>query len=211
MQTDDLIGMLAQGAGAVEPAGDGRRMGLGAALALPVMVAAVALTLGLVPMSDWPVSSTVPKLCYALVLMVVGALLLRRAGRPASGVALPLALLVGVLVAAAVIGTGDLLRQPAAGWRMQILGKSALICPFAILALSVPALAGMLWAARQLAPVHVRLTGAAAGLAAGGLAAVAYTLGCTEGALTFVAIWYTAGIALATLLGALVGPRVLRW
>ena len=71
MQTDDLIGMLAQGAGAVEPAGDGRRMGLGAALALPVMVAAVALTLGLVPMSDWPVSSTVPKLCYALVLMVV--------------------------------------------------------------------------------------------------------------------------------------------
>ena len=44
-----------------------------------------------------------------------------------------------------------------------------------------------------------------------GLAAFAYSLGCTEGSLTFVSIWYTAGVALATAFGALIGPRVLRW
>jgi hypothetical protein len=211
MRTDDLIGLLAQGAGASEPAGDARRMGLGAMLVLPVMVVAVALVLGLLPMSAWPASSTVTKLGYALVLMAGGLFLLRQAGRPGVAVALPLALVAGVLAVAAAVGTADLLRQPAADWTRHILGHSAPFCPVAILILSLPALAAMLWAARLLAPVRLRLAGAAAGLAAGGLAALAYSLGCTEGALTFVAIWYTGGVVLATALGAAVAPLVLRW
>ena len=122
-----------------------------------------------------------------------------------------MALVAAVLAFAVAIGALDLLRQPAADWSRQIFGHSALICPVAILILSLPALAGLLWAARRLAPVRVWLAGAAAGLAAGGLAAFAYSLGCTEGSLTFVSIWYTAGVALATAFGALIGPRVLRW
>ncbi|MGQ0565653.1 MAG: NrsF family protein [Gemmobacter sp.] len=211
MRTDDLIGILAQGAGAADRPDDAGRLGLGAALALPVMVAAVALVLGLVPTALWPVSATVPKLSYALALTAGGALLLRQAGRPGASAVWPTAVVLLVLVMAAVVGLVDLLRQPRDTWGGYIMGHSALICPFAILALSLPALGAMLWGARVLAPVRLRLAGAAAGLAAGGLGALAYSLGCTEGALTFVALWYTGGIALATGLGWLAGPRLLRW
>jgi hypothetical protein len=38
-----------------------------------------------------------------------------------------------------------------------------------------------------------------------------YALACPEVSLTFVAIWYSLGIALAGVLGAFLGPRVLRW
>ena len=211
MKTNDLIGLLALGAGEADPADDAWRLGIGAILALPVMVAAVAAGLGLLPMSLWQASATLPKLAYALVLMLGGVTLLRMSGRPGSRLALPALIIAVTLAAATIVGVGDLLRQDPAVWATHILGHSAPICPFAILALSVPALIGTVRAARSLAPTRLRLTGAAAGMAAGGLAAFAYSLGCTEGALTFVAVWYTAGVALATLLGAAIGPRFLRW
>jgi len=77
--------------------------------------------------------------------------------------------------------------------------------------LSLPALAGALWALRGLAPTRPRAAGLAAGLLAGGLGAFGYALSCTELSPAFVAIWYSLGIALAGALGAALGPRILRW
>jgi hypothetical protein len=51
----------------------------------------------------------------------------------------------------------------------------------------------------------------AAGLFAGATGAWIYSFSCNERSLVFVAIWYTLGIMLSGLLGALAGPRVLRW
>ncbi|MFY8018220.1 MAG: NrsF family protein, partial [Inhella sp.] len=39
----------------------------------------------------------------------------------------------------------------------------------------------------------------------------AYALACTELAVSFVAAWYTVGMLMTGALGALLGPRVLRW
>ncbi len=211
MKTDELIELLAKGAGSAEAAGDGRQLLLGVTMALPVMVAAVWPTLGFVPLQGWVISSTVQKLIYGGVLTLAGILLLRRLGRPGSGVALPVGILLTALATAMGIGLWGVLRLPAEDWPAQVFGSSSPTCPVAILALSVPALVAMLRGTRLLAPTRLRLTGAAAGLAAGALAALAYSLGCTEGALTFVAVWYTLGVVLATALGAAVGPRALRW
>jgi len=38
-----------------------------------------------------------------------------------------------------------------------------------------------------------------------------YALVCRELSASFVAVWYSVGIGLAALLGALLGPRALRW
>lgn len=65
----------------------------------------------------------------------------------------------------------------------------------------MPALAALLFAARQLAPTDLKTTGFAAGLMAGAVGAIAYSFACPETSLTFVAIWYTAGIVLAGLVG----------
>ena len=66
-------------------------------------------------------------------------------------------------------------------------------------------------ALRGLAPTQLRLAGLAAGLLAGGVGAIGYALSCTEVGLPFVATWYSLGIALTGALGALLGPRLLRW
>ncbi|MEY3253450.1 MAG: hypothetical protein RL227_2423, partial [Pseudomonadota bacterium] len=79
------------------------------------------------------------------------------------------------------------------------------------LGLSLPALAAAMWALRGLAPTHPAQAGAAAGLFAGALGAFGYSLACDELALPFIAAWYTLGVLLTAGLGALLGPRVLRW
>ena len=62
-----------------------------------------------------------------------------------------------------------------------------------------------------MAPTRPALTGAISGLAAGALAAMLYSLHCTENSFAFFALWYSAGMGLTAILGAGLGARFLRW
>lgn len=119
-----------------------------------------------------------------------------------------LALPVGGIAALAV---WQALRAPPGAWSMQWMGKSWDSCPTTIALLSVPVFISMIFAFRRFAPVRLRLAGFLAGLASGGLSAFAYALHCPETSAVFVAIWYSAGIAIPAAVGALLGPRLLRW
>jgi hypothetical protein len=68
-----------------------------------------------------------------------------------------------------------------------------------------------MWAMRELAPTRLRLAGAGTGLLAGSLGALVYSLHCPESAAPFIAFWYLLGMLIPTALGALLGPRLLRW
>jgi hypothetical protein len=92
-----------------------------------------------------------------------------------------------------------------------LMGHSAMLCPWRILVIGLPILAGAVWAVRGLAPTRLGLAGLAAGVAAGGLGAAIYALACNETSAPFLAVWYTLGIAALTGLGALFGSRLLRW
>ena len=91
------------------------------------------------------------------------------------------------------------------------LGHSWMVCPWLVLALAMPIFVGLLWSFRRLAPTRLRAAGAAAGLAAGAFAATVYCLHCPEVSAIFVLTWYSLGILLAASVGALLGPRLLRW
>jgi hypothetical protein len=91
------------------------------------------------------------------------------------------------------------------------MGKSAMICPFLVLGLAVPIFLALLRALGKLAPSRLRSAGALAGVTAGASAALVYCLHCPESTASFVVTWYSGGIALAGLIGALLGPRLLRW
>ena len=54
-------------------------------------------------------------------------------------------------------------------------------------------------------------TGALGGLVAGAERATAYAFHCVDDSLPFVALWYGGTIAICTLAGALLGPRLFRW
>ncbi len=99
-----------------------------------------------------------------------------------------------------------------AGERASLLfGLTWRSCPFNIAFLSIPGFVAALAAVRGLAPTRLRLAGASAGAMAGATATVAYCLHCPEMGVPFWAVWYLLGMALPTAVGALIGPRYLRW
>jgi hypothetical protein len=209
MKTDELIGLLAATAGPTPRAPVARRVVPAAALGL---AAAVALALAAIGLE--PAAQGVPlllKLSYTATLVFAAAWLVARHARPAMPVAAPLRVLVLVIATMAALGALSL-WQAAPGERVATLfGRYWLQCPWTVLALSLPALAAMLWALRGLAPTRPQPAGLAAGLLAGALAAFGYSLACPEASAAFVAAWYTLGILLAGGLGALLGPWALRW
>lgn len=148
---------------------------------------------------------------YTGLLTLAGAVIVRRLSVPGSKLgATPLAAAVVILVMLG-LGLGQILLAARAGRLALWLGHTWKVCSPLILLLAVPIYACLIAAIRRLAPTRPALTGAAAGFAAGALAATLYGLHCPEQAAAFVATWYTLGIGAATALGALAGRRLLRW
>jgi hypothetical protein len=98
-------------------------------------------------------------------------------------------------------GIDEFLLCPVTGWT----------CSLNIALLSVPGLIAMPGAVRGLAPTRLRLTGATAGLLAGAVGTLAYSLRCPETSVPFWATWYLIGMAVPAIAGAVLGGRALRW
>lgn len=213
MNTDRLIDRLARDLAPVPRRARAGRLALGIAGGGAVTLALVAVTLGIRPdlriamhgFSFWM------KWSYTISLGIGAVALTARLARPEpvrlarfSPVALPFLLL-------AVVGVAEMVQAPRHDWLAMWLGTSWKVCPWLVLILSAPIFAGLLWSFRRLAPTRLRAAGAAAGLTAGAWAATLYCLHCPEVSALFVLTWYTLGILLAAGLGALLGPRLLRW
>lgn len=211
MKTDDLIQALARGAGPAPRGVVGRRIGPMMLLGLLASVVLAFVLLGFVPAHTFAFAAPWFKLAYAGAMVAAAAWLTSRLARPAAQLSAPSTAVAAVALAAALVGALSWWLTPGDARMRGLLGHSWALCPWFVLAVSTPALAGLLWAMRGLAPTRPRAAGFAAGLLAGALGAAGYALACTELAMSFVAAWYTLGILLAGALGALLGPRVLRW
>jgi hypothetical protein len=213
MKTDDLIAQLAADVPPVRRHALRRRillgMGGGGAIALMLLM----LTLGVRPDLGTAMHGFAfwMKWSYTASLAIGAVVAVMRLARPDALplrwiwlLAVPVLLLMG-------IGVGELAGQPSREWLAMWLGHSWKVCPWLVLTLAMPIFFGLLWSFRRLAPTRLRAAGAAAGLAAGAFAATIYCLHCPEVSAVFVLTWYSLGILLAAGIGALVGPRVLRW
>lgn len=211
MKTDDLIAALATQAGPAPRAVVARRL---APAMLFGIVASAALSLAILgPVSDpaLPGVALWIKLFYAAALAAVAAWLTGRLSRPAARSTSAALAVVGVMLVMAAAGWISLLAVQPENRLAYALGRSWTMCPWAVLGLSLPALAATLWAVRGLAPTQPCAAGLAAGLLAGTAGAAGYALHCVEQSTLFVAIWYSLGIAMCGVFGAVLGPRVLRW
>jgi hypothetical protein len=211
MRTEALIGLLAREAGPVSGWPGRRRI---AAAAGAGLVASALLALGLLgPLAQAVFRTPAPwiKLVYAGLLAAAAIASTVRLARPGPRSGRAEVAVLGVVAAMFALGGAMLVATPADLRPAALLGRSAWVCPFRVMLLSLPALAAILWALRSLAPTRLPNAGAAAGLLAGALGAAGYALSCPETSVSFVALWYTAGIALSALLGRWLGPRVLRW
>lgn len=213
MQTDDLIARLSGGLEPVRSTEVTRTLGLGLAAGIAGSALLMAATIGIRHdiMDAMGGGAFWLKFLYTLAIAALGLKLVERIGRPGTDARLPLALLaVPVLVLAAMMAMQMMAADDATRHSL-MMGHSARTCSMLITGLALPLFAGLFWSLRQLAPTRLIQAGAAAGLLAGSTAATIYAFHCTESTATFIAIWYTAGIALTTLLGAGLGRWMLRW
>lgn len=211
--TDALIDSLVDDLPVASPAAPLRALitatGIGAACSALILMAVFGprpdMAAALHGLSFWA------KLAFPLALALAGLMAADRLGRPGAPIGRgPLvgAFAIGAMVLLAV---GELAMAPAGQLRALLLGHTLDHCTALVVLFSLPVLAGGMLAMRRMAPTRLRLAGAAVGILAGGTSAAVYAIACDETALPFVALWYGAGIALTGLIGALVGPRLLRW
>jgi len=213
VRTDELIEALSAKSKPVNRFEVELRVAAGLGVGAAVAVAVVVFLIGVRP--DIARAAATPafwlKFVFTGAVSMAAMALSCRLGRPACkvrvlwwAVAAPLALVI--------VGAAAELAMAPASHRLGLwLGSSWMVCPALIFLLSIPACLGMLWAFRRLAPTQLRLAGFGAGLAAGAIGASAYALVCRESSMAFMATWYVLGILAVGAMGALLGPRVLRW
>lgn len=213
MKTDDLIAALAVDLSPASPRHIERVLLFWMIPASILILAGVTFWLGLrgdimqavVGPTFWA------KATYTAVLAGVGFWLLDRLGRPGASLRAPALLLAAVLAGVAILALAEQMAMPAADRMEAAIGVSSNVCLQNILGLSALAAPFVFIAARRFAPTRPMWAGAAAGLLTAALATTLYGLHCPERTATFVALWYTGGIALAAAVGAVVGRLVFRW
>ena len=213
MKTDELIAMLASGAETAEPHALERRftiaLGWGAFGATLLM----AIMLGVRP--DLSDAVRLPmfwvKLAFPAALLAGALLAALRLSRPGVRLGRVPAALAAPVLAMWLLAVVVLLSAAPAERTQLIYGDTWASCPFNVAILSAPAFVALLWAIKGFAPTRLALAGAAAGLLAGAVGASVYALHCPEMESPFLAVWYLLGMLIPTAVGAMLGPRLLRW
>jgi hypothetical protein len=212
-KTDELIQSLSADLPKVARGAVARRISLG--LGLGALVSIVVMLAWLRPRPDLAQAISTPmfwmKIGYAAATGLSAAVLLARLARPAAKLGLAAVVVAAPLALVVAMALVRFAQAPVGDHRDLLMGHSSMICPWRILLIGLPVLAGAVWAVRGLAPTRLLPAGIAAGVCAGGIGAAVYAVACNETSAPFLAIWYTLGIAAVTALGALAGSRLLRW
>ncbi|MCX4138272.1 DUF1109 domain-containing protein [Paraburkholderia sp. SEWSISQ10-3 4] len=213
MRTDELVGLLSTGITPVKSGTVARRFGISLPVAALGATALMAAVFGIRPDLSTIAKTAIfwEKLAFPLCLAIGALIATVRLARPGAKVgtgwpviAIPV-VIVWIAAIAVLVSAAPQERLPA------ILGQTWRTCPFNILLLAVPGFIAIFWAVKGLAPTRLRLAGAISGLLASSVATVAYCFHCPEMNPAFWSIWYVVGMLLPVALGAVLGPKLLRW
>ena len=211
MKTDDLIKAIAADAGQPSLA---VRMAWRLALALGIVLAAAAFLAMIGPRPDFEAAAHTGRFLFKFVVTIalaVGSLAAIRAlSRPGAALKPALWLLAAPALLLASVAF-ELASAPSGEWAGRMIGSNSLLCLTFVPLIGLGPLAVFLVALRYAAPTRPVLAGAVAGLLAGGVAATFYAAHCFDDSPLFVAVWYTLGVSILAVAGALLAPRVARW
>jgi hypothetical protein len=213
MKTDDLVSILSTNVEVVDRRQVLRNFAgaivVGGVVSLALILLMYGLRPGLEGATAW--CFLLVKLAFALGVVAFAFFALNKASRPGGDRRTPVALIVLPFVGIVLLAAISLLSAPSSHWERMIVGDEWLECLISIPIIAVVPFAAVIWAVRQAAPTNLTRAGALAGLTAGGISAMAYAFHCTDDSLPFVALWYGGTVAVCTLAGAYLGPRLLRW
>jgi hypothetical protein len=212
VRTSELIDALAADTVA-NPIHMGRRIAIALALGFVGSVLLYALFVGPRPDLDSAVQTMRFNLKFldAAALTLPSVLLLVRLVRPDARPGLMAAWLLAPLVLLAVAVVVELTVVPSSQWMTRLVGQNMRYCTTMIPLMAAPILIALIVAMREGAPQHPGWTGALAGAASAGLAALLYASHCTDDSPLFVATWYPLATLVCAGVGALAGRRFLAW
>lgn len=213
MNTDEIIQTLRLDLSPVLPGAAARRIGraliVGGLCGLLVMILLYGAPLGAV--SKTGVMVFMMKLAFAAAITGLAARLLLAAGRPGEKLAPRSLWLALPLLIVAMAAMMELAGSSGVSATELLFGSTWKRCLVDVAGVSLFVFGALLSVFSRLAPVRLRLTGFIAGLCSGAMGTVVYALYCPEASATFMLVWYTLAMMLPALVGALVGPRLLRW
>ncbi len=151
------------------------------------------------------------KLIFTVGVVVATLPIVRDLSVPGRRIGLWSALAAVPFLMVIVLALREFAAAPAGEWSHHLQHASWLECLWQIPVLAIPAFTILALSVRRLAPTELPRAGAYIGLAAGGIGAIGYAFHCPDDSMAIVAVFYTLAILEMTLLGALVGPPILRW
>jgi hypothetical protein len=213
VRTDDLIAVLSS----AQPERPGPSLGLALAgtsvFGLALSLALVALSIGV--RADMATAFAMPKVWIKHIgltaILFTGLLAFVASLRPGRKARPIFTFVVVPVLAIAAVAVWQLALMPASEWRGAVMGTTWAYCLVLVPSFAILPFALLVALGQRGAPVDPGFAGAMAGFAAGALSASAYAIHCHEDAAAFVLIWYGLGIVACTLIGRLLGPRLLRW
>jgi hypothetical protein len=123
------------------------------------------------------------KLLFALSVIGTATPLLLRSMRPGLEKGMRTGIIVLPFLAAFAVALAMLLWVTPETWMLMLRGGTSVSparCLACIVFFAIVPFAALVWALRQSAPTRLRLSGAIAGVVAGGLGAAAYAFACTS-------------------------------
>jgi hypothetical protein len=213
MRTEDLIEILSRNVEPVDRHRIVRKLGTALGVSTAIVIGVVFFALGVRPdvLRTGGLDQVLVKVAFTTALLVPTCVYLMRLARPGGERNTSLWLLALPFVAIISLAAMSVALAPSGHWSKTLVGDEWLECVLSVPIIAIVPFAVIIWAVRQMAPTDLVRTGALAGLAAGCLSAAGYALHCADDSLPFVALWYGGTIALCTIAGAALGPRLLRW
>jgi hypothetical protein len=214
VKTDDLIKFLGTN---LEPVQRGQlRKTMLIAFAIAVgAVTAICLMWGMLPMpadaQGGHFGFKALTLIFTLGLAAAGGSSLVTYARPGQSVRKPQILMGLLLLIVVSAGIVALTTFDSATWSAMIRGGDWGTCLICIPIFAVIPFVAFIWALRKGAPTRLSLAGALAGLVAGALGSAAAVVHQTGDSIPAMALWYGVPIVLCAVIGAILGPRLLRW
>jgi hypothetical protein len=211
--TEELIADLSSRVDVVPTYAASRRLATAAGFGALVAFVALLATLGVRP--DMAAASPTPpfwmKWIVTLGLAALAYAAALRLGRPAGRVGWTIWGVVAAFGLVEMMGLREWMATAPADRQALVLGHTALRCSLAIPLLALPVFIAVVRAFSKFAATRLPAAGALAGLLAGALGAAVYAFACPEHSAAFMAVWYCLGMVSSAALGALVGPRLLKW
>lgn len=215
MTTDQLINLLAADLAPADPRCIKRALAIALAVGAAAAFGMMLLLIGARVPKFGSESSSLLGVKLLFTSGVVAAALLPRIARPGAETRGLFVLVSIPFVAMTALALAALASARWHAWGTIIIGNAWPTCLFLIPLLAIAPFVAVVLALRTGAPTDETRAGMAAGLVAGGLGATACsllcTLPCTENSLPAIAAWYGLAIGICAMVGAKLGPSLLRW